>query len=137
MNTLSFKNFHYVVSEKVNDDIFWKGFERKKEIETKMGTFTLVAKAGYIELHADPAFKSKQFRIEVLNTFGAMVGRVNFIEKDGKLEAIDAMVEKKFRRMHLATEMYKFARELGNDINKSDKLTPMGQSFWSKIDHSK
>jgi ribosomal protein S18 acetylase RimI-like enzyme len=132
----TFKQFNQLFSEKVNDDVFWKGYEKKKEIETPMGTFTLVAKAGHLELNAQPAFKSKQFRVEVLNTHGAMVGRVNFIEKDGFLEAIDLKVEKKYRRMGLATELYKFARELGNSIRKSDMLTPLGQAFWSKKDHS-
>lgn len=124
------------ILEKVNDDIFWRGFEQKKEIELPSGKFVLVAKAGHIELNADPAHKSKQFRIEVQKPNGNMIGRVNFIQNDGKLEAIDVKVEKPYRRMKLATEMYKFARELGNDIQKSDKLTPLGAAFWSKIDHS-
>lgn len=133
---ITFKEFSRIFQEKVNDDVFWKGYEKKKEIDTSMGTFTLVAKAGYVELNAKPAFKSKQFRIEVLNHHGAMVGKVNFVEKNDHLEAIDLMVEKKYRRMHLATEMYKFARELGSDIRKSPMLTPLGDKFWSKIDHS-
>lgn len=120
--------------EKVNEKLFWKGYEKAKPILD--GLYTLHAAAGYVKLGAKPDFKSEQFRIEVKTKKGTMVGWVNFENIDNNLEALDLWVDPKHRRKGIASEMYKFARELGNDIKPSSKQTGMGKIFWTK-DHSK
>lgn len=120
--------------ETVNDELFWEGYEKTKNILNS--EYTLKAKAGYVKIDAKVKFKSEQFRIEVTDRGGKLVGWVNFEKVNDKLEALDLYVNAKHRRRGIATEMYRFARELGNDITPSSKQTGMGKIFWSK-DHSK
>jgi hypothetical protein len=47
------------------------------------------------------------------------------------LEAIDLSVDTYHRRKGIATAMYQFAKELGNDIIPSTKQTPNGKAFWN------
>jgi ribosomal protein S18 acetylase RimI-like enzyme len=119
----TFKQF---LAETVDKKLFFKGSESKKTVLYK---YDLLAKAGYVKLGAK--FKSEQFRIEARTKKGELVGWVNFEEKNDKLEALDLHVDPKHRRKGLATEMYKFAKELGNDINPSDKQTALGKLFWA------
>ena len=121
-----------LVTELLNDKIFKPGFEETKSIMD--GKYKLVATPGYVK---SGAAQSEQFRIEVQTARGTKLGWVNFEIKNGKLEALDLNVDKQFRRRGLATEMYQFARELGNEIAPSSKQTDLGKKFWSVKDHSK
>lgn len=118
--------------EAVNVKVFKPGFEQTKELPG--GKYKLVAKPGYVKIDQK---QSDQFRIEVQTMRGTQLGWVNFVQNGDELEALDLNVDKQFRRRGLATEMYKFARELGNTIVPSGKQTALGKAFWSKKDHSK
>ena len=120
--------------EKVNDKVFWKNFHEEKVILD--GKYKLVAMAGWIKINAKNPYKSDQFRIVAKTEKGTEVGWVNFEVKNEKLEALDLSIQPAHRRKGIATEMYKFARELGNDIAPSSLQTGMGKQFWSKIDHA-
>jgi len=120
--------------EVVNDKLFWEGYEKTKSILNN--EYSLIAKAGYVKIDAKVKYKSEQFRIEAKDKDGKLIGWVNFEKVNDKLEALDLHVDLKHRRKGIATEMYTFARELGNDIAQSSKQTGMGKLFWSK-DHSK
>lgn len=120
--------------ESVNDKLFWTGYEKRKEILN--GQYVLVATAGYVGYGAKPDFKSKQFRIVAKTARGAEIGWVNFENVDNNLEALDLSIQPAHRRKGIATEMYSFARELGNTIAPSKMQTGMGKMFWNK-DHSK
>ena len=122
------------LNEKVNDKIFWSDFSETKEILD--GAYKLVATHGWIKVNAKPAHKSDQFKITAKTSKGAEVGWVNFEKFDDHLEALDLAIQPAHRRKGIATEMYKFARELGNDIKPSRLQTGMGKQFWNK-DHSK
>lgn len=130
----TFKQF-IALAEKVNPKIFWKDFEEDKLILD--GQFRLEARAGWIKLSAKNPFVSDQFRITAKTIGGVLVAWVNFELIDGKLEALDLKVQDEHTRKGIASEMYKFARELGNDIAPSRMQTGMGKLFWSKKDHSK
>ena len=121
-------------TETVNDKLFWTGYEKKKEILD--GAYVLVASAGYVGYGAKPDHKSTQFRIVARTAKGGDVGWVNFENKDDHLEALDLTIQPAHRRKGIATEMYRFARELGNDIAPSKLQTTKGKQFWHK-DHSK
>jgi GNAT superfamily N-acetyltransferase len=122
------------VTELVNDKVFYSDFYKKKKI---LGdAYTLIATAGYVGYGAKEGFKSSQFRIVAKTPRDIECGWVNFENKDGKLEALDLVILPSYRRKGIATEMYKFARELGNDIAPSKLQTGMGKQFWNK-DHSK
>lgn len=121
--------------EKVNDKIFWQDFSENKMILD--GAYKLEARCGWIKINAPNKYKSEQFRITAKTAKGAECGWVNFEKKGDKLEALDLSIQPAHRRKGIATEMYKFARELGNDIAPSSLQTGMGKQFWSKHDHSK
>jgi ribosomal protein S18 acetylase RimI-like enzyme len=121
--------------EKINDKVFWQDFSKDKEILD--GAYTLQARCGWIKINAPNKYKSDQFRITAKSKKQGEVGWVNFEVKDGKLEALDLSIQPAHRRKGIATEMYKFARELGNDIAPSRLQTGMGKQFWSQKDHSK
>ena len=131
------------IDETVNDKLFWTGYDKKKPILD--GQYVLVASAGYVGYGAKPDFKSKQFRIVAKSAkTGGEIGWVNFEINDNgfgpqnrKLEALDLVIQPEHRRRGIATEMYRFARELGNDIKPSTLQTSMGKKFWAKKDHSK
>lgn len=131
--TSKLKSFKRYIEEKINDKLFFTGYEKEKLILD--GKYKLIAKAGYIPYSpTKPTFKSDQFRIEA-HINGASIAWVNFEIKEGSLEALDLHVDQKHRRKGIATEMYNFAKELGNDIRPSSKQTGMGKLFWIK-DHS-
>lgn len=119
--------------EAVNPKVFRAGFEKTKEILD--GKYKLVATNGYLPYTTPQTLVSKQFRIEVRTAKNVRVGWVNFENIDDNLEALDLVVEPKHRRKGIATEMYKFAKELGNTIKPSSKQTGMGKAFWTK-DHT-
>jgi len=127
------KTFKDFLREKVNSKIFFTDFREEKKILDDQ--FTLVATCGWVGYGAKPGFKSEQFRI-VAKKGTTEIGWVNFENKDGNLEALDLSIQPAYRRKGIATEMYKFARELGNDIAPSKLQTGMGKLFWNK-DHSK
>ena len=121
------------VDEIINQSIFRRGFEKTKEILD--GKFTLVAKHGYIQYSSTKKINvSTQFRIEAYKG-KEQVAWVNFEPHGENLEALDLVVTEKYRRLGIATEMYKFAKELGNSIIPSSKQTALGKAFWNK-DHS-
>ena len=128
--SLTFKQF---VQEKINDKIFWSDFREDKSILD--GEYTLVATHGWIKLNAKPAHKSEQFKITAKKG-NVEVGWVNFEKYGEHLEALDLSIQPAHRRKGIATEMYKFARELGNDIKPSRLQTGMGKQFWAEKDHS-
>ena len=121
------------ISETVNDKLFFSGYEKKKEVLN--GDVVLVASAGYVGYGAKPNFRSKQFRIVAKSKKGTEIGWVNFEKHEDHLEALDLNIIPAFRRKGIATEMYKFAKELGNDIAPSKLQTSMGKLFWNR-DHS-
>lgn len=120
--------------EKVNDKIFYTDFKKEKDILD--GEYHLVATCGYVGYGSKPGFKSKQFRIVAKTKNGVEIGWVNFENKDDALEALDLSIQPAHRRKGIASQMYKFARELGNDIRPSSLQTSMGKLFWSKKNHA-
>lgn len=126
--------FEYMyLNEIVNTSVFRRGFEKTKEILD--GKITLVASHGYIQYSSTKKINtSHQFRIEARKG-KEVIGWVNFEQEGDHLEAMDLVVHEKYRRNGIATEMYKFAKELGNSISPSKRQTPLGKAFWNK-DHS-
>ena len=116
-------------NESVNSAAFRRGFERQK----KFGRYTLIATPGRFLLHQKFNEPSDQFTISVFYR-GHKVGWVNFEIVDDNLEALDLYVEPRHRRRGLATAMYKFAVELGNDVKPSGKQTALGRAFWATKD---
>jgi hypothetical protein len=121
-----------LLNELVNNSVFNRGFEKTKDILD--GKITLVAKHGYLPYSSTKKINvSHQFRIEALNG-KQLVGWVNFERRGDDLEALDLVVNEPYRRKGIASQMYAFAKELGNSITPSSKQTALGKAFWTK-DH--
>lgn len=120
--------------EKVNEKIFFTNFHKEKEILD--GKYKLVATAGYVRMGAPNKFKSHMFKVVVKTTKGTEVGYANFEQFDDHLEAESIKIDPAHREKGLASEVFKFVREIGNDVKPSKLQTGMGKLLWSKIDHS-
>ena len=120
--------------EKVNDKIFYTNFDASKDILG--GAYKLIARAGYVRMGSPNKYKSHMFEIRVKTAKGSEVGYANFQQHKDHLEAESIKIEPAHREKGIATEIYKFVRELGNDIQPSKLQTGMGKQLWSKIDHS-
>ena len=118
---------HEITNEAVNEKVFQRGFEETRPYDK----YILVAKHGDLPYIPNKrAMQSHQFRVECRKG-GAVIAWVNFEIVGDHLEAVDVNVDNKYRRQGIATAMYKFARELGNDIKPSSKQRPLGRAFWS------
>lgn len=117
------------LTEVLNKAVFRLGFEKSKPILD--GKYLLKAMPGrFTYVPGKFVTETDQFRIEAYKG-KTLVGWVNFENKGDHLEALDLVVTKEHRRKGIATEMYKFAKELGNDIKASDKQTSLGKAFWN------
>lgn len=118
------------LNEIVNKAGFRMGFDKKKSILD--GAYELHAMPGrFVYQPGKFVMDTDQFRIEARKG-KRVVGWVNFEQKGDALEALDLVVLKDYRRQGIATEMYKFAEELGNTIRPSSKQTGLGKAFWKK-----
>lgn len=113
-------------TETINPKVFARGFEQTKEY----GVYELVATPGEMPyIPGKKARVSDQFRVEA-RLGSIIVGWVNFKVTNNRLEAIDLVVNDEHQRKGIATAMYKFAQELGNDIMRSTMQTGDGKAFW-------
>lgn len=114
------------ITDAINPEGFKRGFERTKPF----GKYMLIATPGEMPyIPGKKARVSDQFRIEAYDG-KEKVGFTNFQVIDDHLEAIDVIVKKGYRRQGIASAMYEFAQELGNDIQPSSMQTPDGKAFW-------
>ena len=122
------------LNEKVNDKIFYTNFDASKDILD--GKYKLVARAGYVRMGSPNKYKSHMFEIRIRTAKGTEIGYANFEQHEDHLEAESIKIEPAHRQKGIASEVYKFVRELGNDVQPSKLQTGMGKLLWSKIDHS-
>ena len=65
---------------------------------------------------------------------GKEIGYANFADIGDVIKAKSMEVIPKYRRKGIATMMYDFAEELGNDVAPSEALTDPGKAFWRNRD---
>lgn len=112
----------------INPEVFREGFEKIKEL---VGGRKLVAYATRDEY-------GPVFRVSAREANGSEVGSADFIPTRGGLkrlkdrDLISALteVDPAAQRQGIATEMYKFAHELGNDVIPSTAQTLEGKAMW-------
>lgn len=112
----------------INPEVFREGFQKIKEL---VGGRKLVAYSTRDEY-------GPVFRVSTRGPDGAELGSADFIPTRGGLKMMkdrDLMsalteVDPRVQRQGLATEMYKFAAELGNDIVPSTAQTLEGKAMW-------
>jgi pyrimidine deaminase RibD-like protein/GNAT superfamily N-acetyltransferase len=111
------KNFWYNkdVDETINPDIFqgsWKKTEHRDGLDLK-------AEAS-----------KKGLSIRAYDVTGRLIGQAHFDIEGEQLRSFDTHVDPSYRRQGVATAMYNWAKELGNDIAASSERTPDGRKFW-------
>ena len=68
--------------------------------------------------------------ISALDAGGREIGNAHFSVVDDHLESFDTWVRPECRRQGVATVMYNWAEELGNDLEPSSQQTPAGKRLW-------
>ena len=63
---------------------------------------------------------------------GKQLGHVEFMDFGDTIKATKVEVDERYQRQGIATLMYDFAEELGNDIEPSSALTDQGKAFWQQ-----
>jgi len=128
------------ISEVVNPAIVSSEFHAEKIIDTSVGKLKLVAKN--IATGNVP-----QFVVSVINDKDQSIGHFRFVVADyrpekkmfgfklkSKLDPYvvggNVSVWGEYQRKGIATQVYKFVKELGNDIKPSTKQTAAGKAFW-------
>ena len=128
------------ISEVINPDIVRDDFHAEKIIDSPVGKLRLVAKN--IATGNVP-----QFVVSVINEEGQSIGHFRFVVVDykpskkilgfklkSKLDPYvtggNVSVWGEYQRKGIATQVYKFVRELGNDMRPSTKQTAAGKAFW-------
>jgi predicted GNAT family acetyltransferase len=107
----------YVI-EAVNTDIMKRGWTKREHRDG-------------LDLRA--AANEQGLSVYAYDAGGRQVGFVHFEIIGNNLESFDTWVDSRMRRQGIATVMYNYAKELGNDIAPSSSQTPDGKKFWKSI----
>jgi hypothetical protein len=126
--------------EGINPDILKSGYRREKTINTTKGTIRLVAQqlgrsAVYPELTIN-AYNAQgekiaytRFTIRNLEKWKIFLGNRKRPEQ-AHLIAGNVSVWRDYQKLGIAREMYRFANQLGNDIEPSPVQTDQGKAMW-------
>ena len=126
------------LDEKVNPKVIEPGFTAEKKLGDR---YVMKAQARYTGEPGDDlrGLIIKLYDIKAKGTtMNWGIGQVRFVArqdpetKDWYLVSSTTHVDDKYQRQGLASAMYNWARELGNDIEPSSARTKMGRHFWDK-----
>ena len=126
------------LDEKINPKVIEPGFTAEKKLGDR---YVMKAQARYTGEPGDDLrgliikLYDIKARRSVMN-WG--IGQVRFVArqnsetKDWYLVSSNTYVNDEYQRQGLASAMYNWARELGNDIEPSSNRTKMGRHFWDQ-----
>lgn len=126
--------------EKINPDTVKPGFEQRKDLNDR---FYLIARGRPMENAADVmGVIITAYDAETENTFeqsqgiasARLIVRTDKDSDEKFLVSSMTYTDKKYQRIGLANAIYKFARELGNDILPSSARTADGRALWAAGD---
>lgn len=137
----------YII-EKINPKILDPNFRTEKSVNTSRGPIKFVAYNDHDDKKSDLSTDAlPRFVVDAYHN-NEKIGFVRFValntekpkglfgkfmpKKDPYILAGYVRVDDEWRRKGIATAMYNFARELGNDIKRSTIQTPDGKAFWNK-----
>jgi GNAT superfamily N-acetyltransferase len=134
------------ITEKVNPKMANRDFHAEKDIDiTDVGTLKLVAQG------MDTDYPH-QFTVNVINQAGKKVGHFRFVmmkynpekrnmfgfkvanKEDPYVIGGNVSVWDEYQKKGIATQVYKFVKELGNDIRPSTTQSPAGKAMWKSFD---
>ena len=140
---------HEFVSEVINPKLALKDFHSEKRIEIPgIGPLTLVA-------HGMDTSQPHQFMVTATDDKGNKIGNFRFViidydperrnmfgfrvgtKKDPYIIGGNVSVHYNHQKKGIATEVYKFVRELGNDIKPSTTQTSAGKNMWRSFERNK
>ena len=104
------------VDETINNAMFQGSWEKQEHRDG-------------LDLKAEASTRSLSIR--AYDADGRMIGQAHFDIVDDHLESFDTYVDRRYRRQGVATAMYNWAKELGNDIVASPDRLPDGKKFWT------
>jgi GNAT superfamily N-acetyltransferase len=126
------------LDEKVNPRVVEPGFTAEKRLGNR---YVMKAEARYT---GEPGDDLRGLIIKVYDTKAKPtmlnwgIGMTRFVARqdpttqDWYLVSSTTHVDDRYQRQGLASAMYNWARELGNDIEPSSNRTKMGKHFWEK-----
>ena len=126
------------LDEKVNPRVVEPGFTAEKRLGNR---YVMKAEARYT---GEPGDDLRGLIIKVYDTKARPtmlnwgIGMTRFVARqdpttqDWYLVSSTTHVDDRYQRQGLASAMYNWARELGNDIEPSSNRTKMGKHFWEK-----
>jgi len=106
----------------INPEVFKEGFQKIKELANGI---TLTARGTGDNLNITATRDGK-------HVAGVVMDRTNAYDKPSQSDMYAKMVGSKEKGT--ATQLYKFANELGNDIVPSGKLTQGGNALWNSLE---
>ena len=137
------------IIEKVNPDMADRNFRAEKDIDIpNVGTLKLIAQG------MDTDYPH-QFVVNVMNQDDEQVGRFRFVmmkynpekrnmfgfkvvnKEDPYVIGGNVSVWNEYQKKGIATQVYKFVKELGNDIRPSTTQSPAGKAMWKSFDRKK
>lgn len=117
-----------IITEEVNPDIQHSEFKHELEMHGYRYTAETDNNSGY----------GTQLIIKVYDG-SKEIANAEFIEEphDKALISANTWVLEKYRGQNIATNMYAYAKMLGNDIIPSDNQTDQGERMWRSWNQSK
>jgi hypothetical protein len=135
-----------ILSEKINLAVTDKNFHAEKTVTLPSGTFKLVANGSHDILRVP------EFIILVFNENDERVGYFRFVvhgydperrnifgfrvktkEEDQYIVGGNVSVSRDYQKKGIATAVYQFVKELGNDIKPSGTQTDAGKNMWKSF----
>ena len=128
------------LAEKINPDTLTRGFRKEKD----MGWYTLLAVGDYksrgvddpptIDIIATLKPQPGQNRGQQIGELNLKIARGAYLQNNPGAEALVAggvYTDDEYQRKGVATSMYQFAKELGNDVIASYDQSDAGKAMWA------
>jgi GNAT superfamily N-acetyltransferase len=125
---------HEFIQDDINPETVKPGFEQKRWYK---GRYLMVARAREMDEYEDRPTKGLIIKVYDPKTTSmwfksAGIAQARFIVVDrDHMEVSMVSVADEYQRQGIASAMYNFARELGNEVQPSQNRTDMGKAFWS------
>lgn len=113
----------------INPDVFVEGFAKAKDIILDgIGKIKIIA-------HYEPKYDELRLDAYSIKDGGVPIGGVSLQKEGTNLKSFSTRVSDEYQRKGVATELYKYASELGNDIIPSTDQSYKGKGMWQGFEN--